>query len=171
MLVKSGESDSQVHSTYKSFTRILLLERQTGARGVGSPRVLKNFKSCLLRAFQCAGFARAPPAQSSCRARQPARVSSSSSSSLLLSEKVQAKLLCDAKTDMPVNRHEPCTAGMRHVPVDAQPDMHSGTDTHVGCDSGQQSVAPTAHFGDSGGMVVPGMQPGSSCADEPLTAA
>src|ERR1700687_89046 len=82
--------------------------------------------------------------------------------------KVQPKLLRDSKTDVSTDRHERCPRGMSNIPVHRQPNMHSGTHAHVGCDSGQENVATTPALSDSRDAVIRRMQPGKRWADKPL---
>ena len=79
------------------------------------------------------------------------------------------KLLRDSETDVTADGHEHRTRGMRHVPIHADPNVHSGTHTHVSRDSGQQHVATAPILSNSCDAVILRVQPSQDGADEPFT--
>src|SRR5205085_9201004 len=87
---------------------------------------------------------------------------------IFLSSEMHPKLLRDSKTDVTANGHERCARGMRNVPIDSEPDVHSGTHAHVGRNSGQQRVPAAPALSDSRDAVIPRLQPRKHRANEPL---
>ena len=81
---------------------------------------------------------------------------------------MHSKLLRDAETDVTAHRHELCACRMRNVPIHPDPDVHSGTQADVSCDSSQQNIAAAPVLTDARNAIILGMQPCQRGTDEPL---
>jgi len=58
---------------------------------------------------------------------------------------------------------------MGDIPIHAKPDMHSGSHTDVGRESGEQCIAAASVLVDTGYAVVLRVEPSQHRANEPLT--
>ncbi len=57
---------------------------------------------------------------------------------------------------------------MRNVPINAQPEVGSGTHAQVGCDSGKQLIASAPTLGDCGNAVILRVLPSYDRPDKPF---
>src|SRR4029077_2013950 len=82
--------------------------------------------------------------------------------------KVHSELLCDAKTGMAANRHGHCSGRVCHVPVHAEPKVHSRANSNIrGC-SGQQRVRPAPGLSDSSNALIRGIKPDQIGTNKPF---
>jgi hypothetical protein len=57
---------------------------------------------------------------------------------------MQPKLLRNPKTDMTAHGHEQSACRVSDIPIHAQPDVHSGAKSNVGCGSKLEHVTAAA---------------------------